>query len=491
MRSCGQRQDAEPEDLPAAAVLLEAASNPVTLEELARAIDTSVAYERLRIRVAEASSKQLPSVIEPQLVELTDQAWLLIRPTAVLARVASGQDVAVDAIDPVVLVPANLVGTALNVVPGEWLTHLKTARADDAWWNDRFMVRSGRAAIGSSRWMLLCPAGHCLHDSPSRVRRYPEKEFHCTVCAGSRPIEGITSLTDTDPALAEQWDLERNGDLTAGMVLRGSNAMVSWRCAEGHPWQATVANRALRGSRCPYCSAKGVLSGFNDLATTHPRLSAFWDPDVEQKQPHEVSAGNATVKIQLRCPAGHRFIRTPAKLVSRPFCPVCDGRTVAAGLNDLATTHPHVASWWHPSQNGPLKPSDVKAGSEKRVWWVCPDGHEFQQKIDYRTKQAQQQCPVDTGRLLLTGVNDLSAKHPDLISDWDDERNDVDPTQLVPGTKKRWWTCKDGHTQCTTVRNRVRSGGCSICSPEERVGTTARGFERGRQGWDKRLAMGS
>jgi hypothetical protein len=468
-RSCVQRQDAQPEDLPAAAVLLKVALNRATLEELFTAIDTSVAYERLRIRVAEASAKQLSSVIEPQLAELTDQAWLLMRPTVVLARVASGQDVAVDAIDPVVPLPANLAGTALNVVPGEWLTYLKTARADNAWWNDRFMVRSGWAAIGSSRWMLLCPAGHCLHDSPSRIRRYPDKEFHCTVCAGSRAIEGITSLKDTDPALAEQWDHELNGDLTAGMVLRGSRAMVSWRCAERHPWQATVANRALRGSGCPYCSAKGVLLGFNDLATTHPRLSAFWDSDVEQKQPHQVSAGNATVKIHLRCAADHRFVRTPAKLVSRPFCPICDGRTAAAGLNDLATTHPEIASWWHPSRNGNLKPSEVKAGSEKRAWWLCPDGHEYQQQIQYRAKQAQQQCPVDTGRLVLTGVNDLATKHPDLVSDWDHERNDVDPTQVVPGTKKHWWTCKHGHAQCTTVRNRARSGGCTACRPANRI----------------------
>lgn len=468
-RSYGQRQDAEPDDLPVAAVLLEIALNPETLEELSTAIDTAVAYERLQFRVADASSKLSSSVIEPHLIELTDQAWLLIRPAVVLARVASGQDAAVDAIDPVVPLPATLASATLNVVPGEWFAQLRTVRADDAWWSDRFMVRRTGNVNGSSAWTLLCPAGHCLHDSPSRVRRYPDKEFHCTICAGSRAIEGITSLKDTDPALAEQWDHERNGDLTAGMVLRGSSAMVSWRCAEGHPWQATVANRALRGSGCPPCSAKGVLAGFNDLATTHPWLSVFWDPDVEQKQSHQVSAGNATVKIHLRCAAGHCFIRTPAKLVSRPFCPVCDGRTVAAGLNDLPTTHPHVASWWHPSKNGLLKSSDVKAGSEKYAWWLCPDGHEFQQTVDYRAKEPRQKCPVDTGRLLLTGVNDLATKHPDLIPDWDHERNDVDPTQVVPGTKKRWWTCKHGHTQCTTVRNRARSGGCTACRPDNRI----------------------
>lgn len=123
------------------------------------------------------------------------------------------------------------------------------------------------------------------------------------------------------------------------------------------------------------------------------------------------------------------------------------------------------------------------------MWWLCPDGHEFEQQIDYRTKQKQQQCPVDAGRLMVTGDSDLATKHPDLVTDWDYERNDVDPTQVVPGTKKRWWTCGNGHTQHTAVINRARSGGCSACPPEARTGTPAREFARGRQGWEKRIVQ--
>jgi hypothetical protein len=70
----------------------------------------------------------------------------------------------------------------------------------------------------SSAWTLMCPAGHCLHDSQHRARRYPDIEFHCPVCARSRAIEGISSLADTHPALAAQWDQKRNGTVTAGTV---------------------------------------------------------------------------------------------------------------------------------------------------------------------------------------------------------------------------------------------------------------------------------
>lgn len=488
MRSHGSRRDPEPDDLPVAAVLVATALDARTLHDVAVAIDTKEAYERVESRIRHAASELLQFVTDLQLVELTDQAWLLIRPAVVAARVASGQDIPVDEMDSVVPLPFALAGLPFNAPPGEWFAQLRTIRADDSWWIDRFVARGAGYVRGSSAWTLLCPVGHCLHDSQSGARRYLENEFHCPVCAKSRAVKGISSLLDTHPHIAAQWDHKKNGDLTGGELLGGSGVKIWWRCTEGHSWQATVANRVHRRSGCPYCSAKAVLPNHNDLATTHPSLAEFWDPGVEQKQPYQVSAGNSAAKLHLKCTVGHRFVRSPAKLVSRPFCPYCEGRTVAEGENDFMTTHSEAASWWHPFKNGVLEPSDVKAGSEKRVWWICPDGHEFEQKIDYRSKLKIQRCPVDTGHVLLSGVNDLATKHPELLTDWDYERNDVDPSQVVPGVRKRWWTCCQGHSQHSQVRNRVRSGGCSVCLPENRAGTPTSEFRRGRQGWDKRVA---
>ncbi|OLN24302.1 zinc-ribbon domain-containing protein [Desulfosporosinus metallidurans] len=44
------------------------------------------------------------------------------------------------------------------------------------------------------------------------------------------------------------------------------------------------------------------------------------------------------------------------------------------GYNDLATTKPEIVQEWHPTKNGNLKPSDVVAGSERKVWWKCKKG---------------------------------------------------------------------------------------------------------------------
>lgn len=74
-------------------------------------------------------------------------------------------------------------------------------------------------------------------------------------------------------------------------------------------------------------------------------------------------------------------------------CPCCTNRVVVEGVNDLATTHPEIAAEWNYERNGGLKPTDVVAGSSKRVWWKCPDGHEWQ-AIVYRRKAGGGNCPV-------------------------------------------------------------------------------------------------
>ncbi|MBQ8992530.1 MAG: zinc-ribbon domain-containing protein, partial [Turicibacter sp.] len=68
-------------------------------------------------------------------------------------------------------------------------------------------------------------------------------------------------------------------------------------------------------------------------------------------------------------------------------CPECRMLFRAtAGVDDLATTHPHLAAEWHPTKNGEMKPQHVKAGSGKRVHWQCKHGHEWEAFIAHRSK---------------------------------------------------------------------------------------------------------
>ena len=73
-------------------------------------------------------------------------------------------------------------------------------------------------------------------------------------------------------------------------------------------------------------------------------------------------------------------------------CPICANKEVLVGYNDLATTNPDLASEWHPTMNGALRPTDITAGSEKKVWWYGDCGHEWQSIVYHRNKGVG--CPI-------------------------------------------------------------------------------------------------
>ena len=52
--------------------------------------------------------------------------------------------------------------------------------------------------------------------------------------------------------LMKEWNYEKNGDLNPEDFTVGSAKKVWWKCAKGHEWQATIANRS-KGIGCPYC----------------------------------------------------------------------------------------------------------------------------------------------------------------------------------------------------------------------------------------------
>ena len=54
--------------------------------------------------------------------------------------------------------------------------------------------------------------------------------------------------------------------------------------------------------------------------------------------------------------------------------------------------YPELASEWHPTKNGGLIPEDVLLGSNKKVWWICSEGHEWAARIYSRTGSLGTSC---------------------------------------------------------------------------------------------------
>lgn len=139
---------------------------------------------------------------------------------------------------------------------------------------------------------------------------------------------------------------------------------------------------------------------------------------------------------------------------------------IKTGLPDncLAVVNPKLAAEWHPTKNGSLTPDMVTKGSNKKVWWKCGQGHEWQAQINKRS--SGRGCPYCSGRKVLKGFNDLATTNPQLAAEWHPTKNgSLTPDMVNRGsTKKVWWQCGQGHEWQSTINNRSSGNGCPYCS---------------------------
>lgn len=268
------------------------------------------------------------------------------------------------------------------------------------------------------------------------------------------------------PELPEQWHPEKNGSLTPQDVTYGSKRKVWWRCERGHDWQAMVANRTRNGTGCPYCAGKKVLPGFNDLRTRNPSLAAQWHPTKNGDLSPEIVNPGSGQKAWWQCGRGHEWQAVVKSRAEGAGCPVCSNQVVLLGENDLASTRPELAAEWHPTKNKALTPENVTAGSAKKVWWQCPDGHEWRAMISARSGK-NSGCPVCAGKKIIPGVNDLATHFPEVSAQWHSEKNGaLRPDQVSPNSNRyAWWRCDKGHEWRALIFSRTKQGTqCPYCT---------------------------
>lgn len=141
-------------------------------------------------------------------------------------------------------------------------------------------------------------------------------------------------------------------------------------------------------------------------------------------------------------------------------CPYCSGR-LTLPEESLAALYPSIASELHPTKNLNFDPSKIRPTSIKKIWWICKNGHEWQQKILTRTssKFGCKVCKKHEWSI----VN----RHPLIAKEWHPIKNK--PLKAIDFTassnEKVWWQCSEGHEWQTQIRSRASSGSiCPICS---------------------------
>ena len=185
----------------------------------------------------------------------------------------------------------------------------------------------------------------CLNGHPSYIDTISHRLSGrgCPVCSGHKILEGTNDLSSLYPEISKSWDSAKNDGVLPNNIGLSSKKKYWWICNKGHSYEALIQQR-VKGSGCPYCSGRKVLSGFNDLATLNPNIAKEWHPNKNGTLlPSDVSAGSHEKRWWLCSRCGHEWLSAPHTRLYGSGCPKCS--------SERQTSFPEQAILFYLSKN--------------------------------------------------------------------------------------------------------------------------------------------
>ncbi len=210
----------------------------------------------------------------------------------------------------------------------------------------------------------------------------------------------------------------------------------------------------------------------------YPALCAQIHSELNENVGLDLVSYGSNLKLWWQCPVAEDHVwqaSVKSRAANGRGCPFCAGKAVSQ-TNSLETCHPEIAGDWHPSKNGSLKPSEITRSSAKKVWWRCPEGHEYFLSVNQRVTRVSV-CPYCSSYRIGQG-NSLADKFPKIAAELHPTLNgDLVAEKLAPVSHKRvWFICSKGHEYQTPVSSRTSGGTCcptcngnSTSKPELRI----------------------
>lgn len=346
----------------------------------------------------------------------------------------------------------------------------------------------------------------------------------CPFLSG-RLWKGFNDITITNHNIIKYWHPTKNGTLTPDSFTKGSHEKVWWICNYGHTFKSEISTQCVRFG-CPVCNKEKQTSfpeqaifyyvrqifpdAINSDRTTLEGLEldiyipsqnvgieydgAAWHKNTDKDLRKEIECKKRGILlIRVReddCVdyESNSFLLYHYKygdweslnVVITNICGYLSDTKVDVSIdrdihkieemyladkqnNSVAVTNPELLSLWHPTRNGNLKLSYFNRGSQKLAWWMDSYGHEYRCPINQMTDGGEH-CPYCLNRKLLVGFNDLNTRFPDVASEWDYDRNNKKPSEVIYSKGKYWFKCNTcGYRWHAYLTNRIRGNGCPAC----------------------------
>lgn len=106
--------------------------------------------------------------------------------------------------------------------------------------------------------------------------------------------------------------------------------------------------------------------------------------------------------------------------------------------------------------------SSYTSSSEKVLMYhkKCRNNYEVTPNNFFKGRR----CPYCAGKIIDTNKTSLQAIWPEILPEWDYNKNIIKPTDITPGSNKKvYWKCKYGHSWEATPNSRKRGIGCPYC----------------------------
>jgi len=141
--------------------------------------------------------------------------------------------------------------------------------------------------------------------------------------------------------------------------------------------------------------------------------------------------------------------------------------------NSLLTIHPWITEEWDYDKNYPLRPENFTPQSNKRMDFICENGHQISLKIQDRVESGENKMCPDC----YLEENSVRSKFPKVAEEWHPDKNpDMTPEGTLSFSDKTvWWVCPRGHDYERRIRERTQSGlGCTenICEINNKVNSS-------------------
>lgn len=117
--------------------------------------------------------------------------------------------------------------------------------------------------------------------------------------------------------------------------------------------------------------------------------------------------------------------------------------------------------YWDYDKNINININKITEGSHIKAFFICDKGHEWSSVI--REQKNKKGCPYCLNKKVGYG-NDIKTYYPDLIQDWDCNKNTKEPNNILfNSTLKFNWICKNNHESLQTIKQR-KNKGCLKCN---------------------------